>query len=153
MAADALQNGHFGGKASPPPPRQAPAFVNNRFLRKMQGEDGTLDVCKCQQLMQTVCLSRRPKMTHPLAADCVRNPLTPSTTSSSIIMSVERRGSMDRRSGKDRRQEEKGPPTNFERRRAIEARQPELTELHMSEDELKALGFAPNPSGNARKAS
>ena len=58
---------------------------------------------------------------------------------------------MDRRSGKDRRQEEKGPPTNFERRRAIEARQPELTELHMSEDELKALGFAPNPSGNARK--
>ena len=117
----------------------------------MQGEDGTLDVCKCQQLMQTVCLSRRPKMTHPLAADCVRNPLTPSTTSSSIIMSVERRGSMDRRSGKDRRQEEKGPPTNFERRRAIEARQPELTELHMSEDELKALGFAPNPSGNARK--
>ena len=120
----------------------------------MQGEDGTLDVCKCQQLMQTVCLSRRPKMTHPLAADCVRNPLTPSTTSIIIIiMSVERRGSMDRRSGKDRRQEEKGPPTNFERRRAIEARQPELTELHMSEDELKALGFATNPSGNARKAS
>ena len=116
----------------------------------MQSEDGTLEVCKCQQLMQTVRLSRRPKMTHPLAADCVRNPLTPSTTSS-IIMSVERRGSMDRRSGKDRRQEEKGPPTNFERRRAIEARQPELTELHMSEDELKALGFAPNPSGNARK--
>ena len=89
-------------------------------------------------------------MTHPLAADCVRNPLTP-PTSSSIIMSVQRRGSMDRRSGKDRRQEEKGPPTNFERRRAIEARQPELTELHMSEDEPKALGFAPNPSGNARK--
>ena len=133
------------------PPRQAPAFVNNRFLCQMQSEDGTLDVCKCQQLMQTVCLSRRPKMTHPLAADCVRNPLTP-PTSSSIIMSVQRRGSMDRRSGKDRRQEEKGPPTNFERRRAIEARQPELTELHMSEDELKALGFAPNPSGNARKA-
>ena len=150
MAADALQNGHFGGKASPPP-RQAPAFVHNRFLRKMQGEDGTLDVCKCQQLMQTVCLSRRPKMTHPLAADCVRNPLTP-PTSSSIIMSVQRRGSMDRRSGKDRRQEEKGPPTNFERRRAIEARQPELTELHMDEDELKALGFVPNPAANARKA-
>ena len=117
----------------------------------MQSEDGTLDVCKCQQLMQTACLSRRPKMTHPLAADCVRNPLTQPT--SSIIMSVQRKGSMDRRSGKDRRQEEKGPPTNFERRRAIEARQPELTELHMSEDELKALGFAPNPSGNARKAS
>ena len=153
MAADALQSGHFGGKASASnkPPRQAPAFVNNRFLRQMQSEDGTLDVCKRQQLMQTVCLSRRPKMAHPLAAGCVRNPLTPTTTSS-IIMSVERRGSMDRRSGKDRRQEEKGPPTNFERRRAIEARQPELTELHMSEDELKALGFDPNPSGNARKA-
>ena len=66
-------------------------------------------------------------------------------------MSVERRGSLDRRSGKDRRQEEKGPPTNFERRRAIEARQPELTEPPISEDELKALGFPPNPSGNARK--
>ena len=35
------------------------------------------------------------------------------------------------------------PPTNFERRRNVEARQPELTELHLSEDELKALGFAP----------
>ncbi len=56
------------------PPRWAPAFVNNRFLRQMQSEDGTLDVCKWQQLMQTVCLSRRPKMTHPLAAGCVRNP-------------------------------------------------------------------------------
>lgn len=66
-------------------------------------------------------------------------------------MSVERRGSMDRRTGQDRRQEEKGPPTNFERRRAIEARQPELTELHMSEDELRALGFVPAPKSNPRK--
>ncbi|MBV7427041.1 MULTISPECIES: hypothetical protein [unclassified Acidovorax] len=57
-------------------------------------------------------------------------------------MSVERRGSADRRSGKDRRQVEKGPPTNYERRRTVEARQPELTELHLSEEELKALGFA-----------
>ena len=73
------------------------------------------------------------------------------TSTTSTIMSVERRGSMDRRTGKDRRQEEKGPPTNFERRRAIEARQPELTELHMSEDELKALGFAPTPKGSPRK--
>ncbi|PUA96475.1 MULTISPECIES: hypothetical protein [unclassified Acidovorax] len=66
-------------------------------------------------------------------------------------MSVERRGSPDRRTGKDRRQEEKGPPTNFERRRAIEARQPELTELHMSEDELKALGFTTPTKDNTRK--
>lgn len=66
-------------------------------------------------------------------------------------MSVERRGSPNRRTGKDRRQEEKGPPTNFERRRAIEARQPELTELHMSEDELKALGFTVPTKGSPRK--
>lgn len=58
-------------------------------------------------------------------------------------MSVERRVASDRRSGKDRRETEAGPPTNFERRRNVEARQPELTELHLSEDELKALGFAP----------
>ncbi|PJI97164.1 hypothetical protein CLU85_1936 [Acidovorax sp. 69] len=58
-------------------------------------------------------------------------------------MSMERRIAADRRTGKDRRQMEEGPPTNFERRRAVEARQPELTELHLSEDELKALGFAP----------
>lgn len=56
-------------------------------------------------------------------------------------MSTERREPTDRRSGKDRRQTEAGPPTSFERRRTVEARQPELTELHLSEDELKALGF------------
>ncbi|UCU97691.1 hypothetical protein [Acidovorax radicis] len=56
-------------------------------------------------------------------------------------MSTERRESADRRSGKDRRETEDGPPTSFERRRTVEARQPELTELHLSEDELKALGF------------
>lgn len=61
-------------------------------------------------------------------------------------MSVERRVASDRRSGKDRRETEAGPPTNFERRRTVEARQPELTELHLSEDELKALGFAPGKS-------
>ena len=47
--------------ATSPPPRQAPAFVNNRFLCQMQSEGGTLIVCKRQQLMQTVCFSRRPK--------------------------------------------------------------------------------------------
>ena len=49
--------------------------------------------------------------------------------------------SAERRSGKDRRQIDNGPPTNYERRRAIEARQPELIEVHMSEDEIRALGF------------
>eukprot|EP01037_Dinobryon_pediforme_P004181 gene4181-4231_t len=87
---------------------------------------------------------------HPPDGSLGRTPMS-HTSTTSTIMSVERRGSMDRRTGKDRRQEEKGPPTNFERRRAIEARQPELTELHMSEDELKALGFAPTPKGNPRK--
>ena len=58
-------------------------------------------------------------------------------------MSVERRTSMDRRTGRDRRQTDDGPPTNYERRRTVEARQPELTELHLSEDELKELGFLP----------
>jgi len=47
----------------------------------------------------------------------------------------------DRRSGQDRRQTEQGSPTGYERRRAVEARQPELTELHLSEEELEALGF------------
>lgn len=58
-------------------------------------------------------------------------------------MSTDRRAPADRRSGRDRRQDEKGPPTSFERRRTVEARQPELTELEVSEDELKALGFGP----------
>ncbi len=65
-------------------------------------------------------------------------------------MSVERRVATDRRSGKDRRETEAGPPTNFERRRNVEARQPELTELHLSEDELKALGFAPGKSDSKK---
>ena len=56
-------------------------------------------------------------------------------------MSTDRRAPTDRRSGGDRRQDEKGPPTNFERRRTVEARQPELVELDLSVEELKALGF------------
>lgn len=75
------------------------------------------------------------------AQSCTRCPQHQITT-----MSVERRVATDRRTGKDRRQTEAGPPTNFERRRNVEARQPELTELHLSEDELKALGFAPEKS-------
>lgn len=54
---------------------------------------------------------------------------------------TERRATTDRRSGQDRRQDEQGPPTNYERRRTVEARQPELTELHLSDEELQAMGF------------
>ncbi|MBB6561712.1 hypothetical protein HNP48_004406 [Acidovorax soli] len=47
----------------------------------------------------------------------------------------------ERRSGKDRRQTEAGPPGKHERRRSIEHRQPEVRELHLSREELEALGF------------
>ncbi|WP_081679666.1 hypothetical protein [Acidovorax sp. JHL-9] len=56
---------------------------------------------------------------------------------------MDRRQNIDRRSGQDRRQQEQGPPTSYERRRSIEPRQPELTELELSDEELKALGFIP----------
>lgn len=56
-------------------------------------------------------------------------------------MTADRRAPTDRRAGRDRRQDENGPPTNFERRRTVEARQPELVELDVSDEELKALGF------------
>lgn len=59
----------------------------------------------------------------------------------SPTMTTDRRAPVDRRSGKDRRQEEKGPPSSFERRRTVEARQPEMVELQVTEEELKALGF------------
>ncbi|MFN3375155.1 MAG: hypothetical protein ACK40S_01195 [Burkholderiaceae bacterium] len=49
----------------------------------------------------------------------------------------------DRRSGKDRRESDEGPPDRFERRRSVEPRQPEVVELELSEEELRALGFAP----------
>jgi hypothetical protein len=47
----------------------------------------------------------------------------------------------DRRSGKDRRQREDGPPGKHERRHTIEPRQPEVRELHLSSEELAAMGF------------
>ena len=56
---------------------------------------------------------------------------------------MERRPETDRRSGQDRRQQEKGPPTSLEQTRTIEARHPELTELELSDEELKALGVSP----------
>jgi hypothetical protein len=51
---------------------------------------------------------------------------------------------INRRRGQDRRETEAGPPTDYERRRAVEARLPELIELHLSEEELRELGFAQN---------
>jgi hypothetical protein len=57
---------------------------------------------------------------------------------------MERRHETYRRSGQDRRQQEQGPPASFEQHRTIEARQPELTELELSDEELKALGFTPS---------
>ncbi|ART48378.1 hypothetical protein [Acidovorax carolinensis] len=57
---------------------------------------------------------------------------------------MDRRQNTDRRSGQDRRQQEQGPPDRYERRRSIEPRQPELTELELSDEELRALGFVPD---------
>lgn len=68
--------------------------------------------------------------------------IAPTTFLQSSTMTFERREPVDRRTGSDRRQDELGPPSKFERRRTVEARQPELTELHLTDDELKALGFA-----------
>lgn len=53
----------------------------------------------------------------------------------------------DRRSGKDRRQTEAGPPEKHERRRSIEPRQPEVRELHLSPEELVAMGFGDAQAG------
>jgi hypothetical protein len=68
--------------------------------------------------------------------------IAPTTFLQGSTMTFERREPVDRRTGSDRRQDELGPPSKFERRRTVEARQPELTELHLTDDELKALGFA-----------
>lgn len=61
----------------------------------------------------------------------------------------DRRTMHDRRQGKDRRQAEAGPPTPYERRRTIEARQPEVAELDLSPEELEALGFTRAPGDAA----
>ncbi len=53
----------------------------------------------------------------------------------------------ERRSGQDRRQREDGPPDKHERRRTIEPRQPEVSELHLSTEELEAMGFTQAPTG------
>lgn len=51
----------------------------------------------------------------------------------------------DRRSGTGRRHEETGPPSSFERRRSIESRKPDVTELELSPEELDAFDFSPAP--------
>jgi hypothetical protein len=58
---------------------------------------------------------------------------------------VKRSGSQDkaapieRRSGKDRRQVDAGPPGRHERRRSVESRQPEIVELKLSDSQWGAL--------------
>jgi len=47
--------------------------------------------------------------------------------------------STERRSGRDRRQLDKGPPGRVDRRRVAEPRKPEVSELEVSESEWGAL--------------
>lgn len=49
----------------------------------------------------------------------------------------------DRRSGKDRRQSDQGPPSTRERRTTVEPRLPEMVEIQVTDEELRSLGFAP----------
>ncbi|MFT3963219.1 hypothetical protein [Propionivibrio sp.] len=46
--------------------------------------------------------------------------------------------SRERRSGKDRRQEDVGPPGRIEQRRRVEARKPEIEEVVLSDAEWEA---------------
>jgi len=57
----------------------------------------------------------------------------------------------DRRSGKDRRQQEGPPPPGKpERRRGLEPRQPDVIELELSDSEWTALGQAIPPQPSTR---
>jgi hypothetical protein len=51
----------------------------------------------------------------------------------------------DRRSGLDRRVEDKGPPGKSDRRRLIEPRKPEVVELELSDSDWAALTQSPPP--------
>jgi len=53
----------------------------------------------------------------------------------------------ERRTGKDRRNAEAGPPTRHERRTSLEARRPQVVELEMSPSEWAMFGDLPPPSG------
>ena len=111
---------------------------------------GHLFISKQSELRQTGTAGRRRLTTtehHVHEAPTAPAPInTHDPTSMSTSMNTDRRVNTDRRNGQDRRQTEKGPPSNYERRRAVEARQPELTELHLDEEELKALGFVKTTS-------
>jgi hypothetical protein len=48
-------------------------------------------------------------------------------------------GSIERRSGNDRRRRESVPPASWERRRAIEPRKPEVAELEMTPSQWDLL--------------
>jgi hypothetical protein len=48
-------------------------------------------------------------------------------------------GSIERRTGNDRRRRETSPPASWERRRAIEPRKPEVAELEMTPSQWDAL--------------
>lgn len=49
----------------------------------------------------------------------------------------------DRRSGADRRKEDKGPPGKRDRRRSIESRRPDIAEIQMTSSEWGALSQEP----------
>lgn len=52
---------------------------------------------------------------------------------------VTAKSTVERRSGRDRRQADKGPPGRVERRRVAEPRKPEVAELDMTESEWGEL--------------
>ncbi|HKX43417.1 MAG TPA: hypothetical protein VJO99_19815 [Burkholderiaceae bacterium] len=53
----------------------------------------------------------------------------------------------ERRCGDDRRKVDKGPPGKHERRRGVESRKPEVTELEMSDSEWTRLSQDPLTPG------
>ena len=55
----------------------------------------------------------------------------------------------ERRSGRDRRRAEAGPPGVAERRRAVEPRLPETVELEMSASQWQALNQGVDPGTRA----
>lgn len=61
----------------------------------------------------------------------------------------------ERRSGRDRRRRETPPPAGADRRRSIEPRRPEVTEVEMSADQwaaLQALAY-PEAAGEAAEST
>ena len=55
----------------------------------------------------------------------------------------------DRRTGKDRRNAEAGPPGKRERRTTLEARKPQVVELEMSPSEWAAFSDLPPATGKS----